>query len=135
MVPYLEFGSIKSRCLKLTDKKQFPSSICAVYTACIIASKQPLRYLNKNRPVFAQLILYCQRGLHLEVAATTTPYCVFTADFVLIWCFFCSVSVPPLAQLCHFFLSSRNTISDLTSSLLSAKLHVFECAGQNDSTS
>lgn len=51
-------------------------------------------------------------------------------DSVLIWCFFCNVSAPSLAQLCHFFLSSRNTIGDITSSLWSAKLHVFVCAGQ-----
>lgn len=53
----------------------------------------------------------------------------------MIWCFFCNVSVLSYAQLCHFFLSSRNTISHLTSSHWSAKLHVFDCAGQNDSTS
>lgn len=69
MAPCSQFGSIKSRCLKLTDKKQFPSSICAVYWLLYRQCKQPLRYLNKSRPVFPQLILYCQRGLHLEAGA------------------------------------------------------------------
>lgn len=137
MVPCLEFGSIKWRCLKPTKKKQFPSSICAVYWLLYRQRKQPLRYLNKNRPVFfSQLILYCQAGLQLEAGDMPLVLCLH--------CWHCSdlvfllqitVSVPFLAQLCHLFLSSRNTISDLTSSLWSAKLHVFFCAGQNDSTS
>lgn len=102
MVPCLEFGSIKLRCLKPT-KKQFPSSICAVYWLFYRQCKQPLRYLNKNRPVVSQLILYCQGGLQLEAGDAATLCCVFTADFVLIQCFFCKC-IPSLSCTIMSFL-------------------------------
>lgn len=112
-MPCSEVGSIKLRCLKPT--KQFPSSICAVYWLFYRQCKQPLRCLHKNRPVVSQA------ALQLEAGDAAAPCCVFCVQYP--------------AQLCHFFLSSRNTISDLTSSLWSAKLHVFVCVGQNDSSS
>lgn len=126
MVPCLEFGSIKSRCLKLTDKNNF-LRLFVLFTGYYTGSVNSLLGTSiKTGPVFPQLILYFQRGLGLLAGASTSPCCVFTAHFHLIRCFFfCSISVPSLAQLCHFFLSSRNRIGHLTSSHRPAKLHVF----------
>lgn len=110
MVPCSEFGSIKSRCLKLTDKKQFPSSICAVYWRLYRQCKQPLRYLNKKQGLCLLSSYYIFK--EATFGSRSSHYIVLCLPVFLLQRI-CSLS---LAQLCHFFLSSRNTISDLTSS-------------------